>query len=164
LQDALGIAAGLHEYYRNSDIYFMANYAQTVNVIGCIKTSKTDAAFDTTGLVLKLYRREFGEIPVIVEGFEKPLDVSAALSSDRRKLTIGVVNPSNESKTLDLNVNGVELSGQGKCWRIGGPDRMEGNVPGQEPKVKIVEDPISVVKNQLQINPVSVALFSLELK
>jgi alpha-L-arabinofuranosidase len=41
LKDALGIAAGLHEYFRNSDVIFMANYAQTVNVIGCIKTTKT---------------------------------------------------------------------------------------------------------------------------
>ena len=64
LRDALGIAAGLNEYSRQSDIVFMANYAQTVNVIGCIKTSKTAAAFETTGLVLKLYRREFGTLPV----------------------------------------------------------------------------------------------------
>ncbi|MBM3310219.1 MAG: hypothetical protein FJY80_01795, partial [Candidatus Aminicenantes bacterium] len=46
LKDALGVAAGLHEYFRNSDIIFMANYAQTVNVIGAIKTSKTEAVLD----------------------------------------------------------------------------------------------------------------------
>jgi len=40
-KDALGIAKGLHEYFRHSDIIFLANYAQTVNVIGCIKTTKT---------------------------------------------------------------------------------------------------------------------------
>ena len=67
LKDALGIAAGLHEYARQSDMVFMANYAQTVNVIGCIKTSKTAACFDTTGLVLKLYRKHFGVTPVAVE-------------------------------------------------------------------------------------------------
>ena len=39
LQDGLGIAAGLHELIRNSDIFVMANYAQTVNVIGAIKTT-----------------------------------------------------------------------------------------------------------------------------
>ena len=64
LGDALGIAAGLHEYFRNSDLITMANYAQTVNVIGCIKTSKTAAEFATTGLVLKLYREYFGQIPI----------------------------------------------------------------------------------------------------
>jgi alpha-L-arabinofuranosidase len=40
LKDGLGIAAGLHEMARDSDIMFMANYAQTVNVIGCIKTTR----------------------------------------------------------------------------------------------------------------------------
>ena len=45
LQDALGVAAGLHELFRQSDIFFMANYAQTVNVIGAIKTSNTAILF-----------------------------------------------------------------------------------------------------------------------
>ena len=66
LKDGLGIAKGLHEFYRNSDIVYMANYAQTVNVIGCIKTTRTAAAFETTGLVLKMYRNNFGTIPVEV--------------------------------------------------------------------------------------------------
>ena len=63
LKDALGIAAGLHEFFRNSDLYFMANYAQTVNVIGAIKTNKTAAEMETTGLALALYRRHFGVLP-----------------------------------------------------------------------------------------------------
>ena len=64
LKDALGIAAGLNEYARDSDIVSAAFYAQTVNVIGCIKTTKRAAAFETTGLVLKLYRQHFGSLPV----------------------------------------------------------------------------------------------------
>ncbi|MDR3111469.1 MAG: hypothetical protein LBU65_17495, partial [Planctomycetaceae bacterium] len=67
VKDGLGIAAGLHEFARQSDIYFMANYAQTVNVIGCIKTSKTNAKMETTGLVLELYRKHFGNVPVKTE-------------------------------------------------------------------------------------------------
>ncbi len=62
------MAVGLHEFFRNSDIYFMANYAQTVNVIGAIKTTKTAAELETTGLVLKLYREKFGVIPVQING------------------------------------------------------------------------------------------------
>ncbi|NQT13612.1 MAG: alpha-N-arabinofuranosidase, partial [Planctomycetes bacterium] len=60
LRDALGVASGLHEYFRNSDIIKMAHYAQTVNVIGCIKTTKTDAFFSTTALPLMLYRKQYG--------------------------------------------------------------------------------------------------------
>ena len=63
-KDALGVAAGIHEFTRQSDIMFMANYAQTVNVIGCIKTDKTDACFDATGPALKLYRNHYGVVPV----------------------------------------------------------------------------------------------------
>ena len=60
LKDGLGIAAGLHEFARHSDMFFMANYAQTVNVIGAIKTTATEAELETTGLVLELYRQHFG--------------------------------------------------------------------------------------------------------
>ena len=42
LKDAVGIAAGLHQLYRDSDVYEIAMYAQTVNVIGAIKTTKTE--------------------------------------------------------------------------------------------------------------------------
>ena len=46
----------------------MANYAQTVNVIGAIKTTATAAEMEATGLALALYRRHFGTLPVKVEG------------------------------------------------------------------------------------------------
>ncbi|HQG49740.1 MAG TPA: alpha-L-arabinofuranosidase C-terminal domain-containing protein, partial [Sedimentisphaerales bacterium] len=68
LSDALGVAIGLHEYSRNTDIIRMAHYAQTVNVIGCIKTTKTEAFFDATALPLMLYRHHYGSIPIAVEG------------------------------------------------------------------------------------------------
>ena len=63
LADGLGVAAGLHEYFRDTDIIHMALYAQTVNVIGCIKTTKTAAEFETTGLVLQDVPRPFRHDP-----------------------------------------------------------------------------------------------------
>jgi alpha-N-arabinofuranosidase len=60
LRDALGIAAGINEYSRQTDVIAMANYAQTVNVIGAIKTSKTAAVLDSTGEALVMYRRTSG--------------------------------------------------------------------------------------------------------
>jgi alpha-N-arabinofuranosidase len=90
LRDALGIARGIHEMVRQSDVIQMANYAQTVNVIGAIKTTDTAAAFDATGLPLKLYRRHFGSLGIRVEGDAAPLDVSAALTADRRQLTLAI--------------------------------------------------------------------------
>ena len=48
---------------------------------------------ETTGLVLQLYREKFGQIPLLIDQSFAPLDVAAALTSDRKTLTIGVVNP-----------------------------------------------------------------------
>jgi alpha-N-arabinofuranosidase len=67
LADGLGVAAGLHEYFRQSDLIRMAHYAQTVNVIGAIKTTKTAAEMETTGLVLQMYRAHYGQIPLRVD-------------------------------------------------------------------------------------------------
>ncbi len=140
LKDALGIAAGLHEYARQSDMVFMANYAQTVNVIGCIKTSKTAACFDTTGLVLKLYREHFGVTPVAVES-PLPLDVAAAWTADRKALTLGIVNPTMKPVKLSLHIAGATLKGEGAGWQIAGNDPMAHNAPGKEPPVKIEKSP-----------------------
>ena len=106
-KDALGIAIGLHEYFRHSDIIFLANYAKTVNVIGCIKTSKTAAAFETTGLALKLYRNHFGTLPVAVNGDTAGLDIAAAWTSDKKTLTIAVVNPAEEKSDLTIDLQAL---------------------------------------------------------
>lgn len=162
LKDALGIAAGLHEYYRQSDIIFMANYAQTVNVIGAIKTSKTDAVFDTTGLVLKLYRQEFGTVPVKISGHPEPLDIMAAWKEDGKTLTLAVVNPTREKQSVSVKLHGINLAGLVKIWRLTGADEKACNVPGQEPGVRIEEVKEEFKPNLLQIPPLSVTIYQLK--
>jgi len=159
LQDALGIAAGLHEFFRNSDIVFMANYAQTVNVIGCIKTNKTAAEFATTGLVLKLYRKRFGVIPVEVTGEPEPLDIAAAWTKDRKALTVAIVNPTETAFKVPVDFKGAALSGKGRVWLITGPDRMAYNEPGKKPSVRISEKRLSGISNELDAPPISVSLY-----
>jgi alpha-N-arabinofuranosidase len=163
LKDALGVAAAIHEYARQSDIMFMANYAQTVNVIGCIKTSKTDASFAATGLALKLYRNHYGVVPLAVTT-QAPLDVAAALTEDGKTLTIGVVNPTMQTLELPLSIDGVAITGQGKRWQIAGDDPLAYNEPGLEPRVKIEEAAVEGVKDKLSVAPCSATLFVLELK
>jgi alpha-N-arabinofuranosidase len=164
LKDALGIAAGLHEMIRSSDIVFMANYAQTVNVIGCIKTTKTAAAFDATGLPLKLYREHFGTIPVELGGDQSPLDVAAAWTADRKALTIGVVNPTDQEQTLPMKVEGATLTGGGKVWLISHTDPMAYNEPGKEPNVVIKEKPVDGVSDKLTVPPYSINLYELAVR
>jgi len=178
LRDALGIAAGLHEMIRNSDIVFMANYAQTVNVIGAIKTTKTAAAFETTGLVLNLYRNHFGQFPVTVTGDTDALDVVAALTADRKALTVGIVNPTQHECEVTLDLKGAQpaggrfvqvrafaLAGTGRLWLIASfeNDPMAYNEPGKDPNVQITEKTIDRVLSELEAPPFSVSLYMLDL-
>jgi len=159
LKDALGIAAGLHEYFRNTDVYMMANYAQTVNVIGCIKTTKTAAEFDSTGFPLMLYRREFGTIPVQVTHSSEPLDISVALTEDKDALTIGVVNPTRDIYNLKLDLKSVTPTGKAQTWTIAGDDPMAYNDPGQPRNVTIEPGEPADLANVVAIQPLSITLF-----
>ncbi len=160
LQDALGAAVGLHEFFRNSDIYFMANYAQTVNVIGAIKTTKTQAELETTGLVLKLYRQRFGEVPVRVTGDFRPLDVAAAVSADRTALTVAVVNPTDDVQSVTLKLTGGRLTGRGQKWTLTGPNKWSHNAPGKPRQVDIVQSPVAATAARQDVVPLSVTLYS----
>lgn len=160
LKDALGVATGLHEYFRNSDIYYMANYAQTVNVIGAIKTSRTASTLDTTGVTLKLYRQHFGEIPVEVKASNiGPLDVAAALKNDRKAITIAVVNPTDKQRDLPIELKGVKVTNIGKLWVITGTDPLAHNEPGKEPKVTIEQKSAEGLSNKLKVPALSVSIY-----
>ncbi len=161
LQDGLGIAAGLHEFFRNSDLYFMANYAQTVNVIGAIKTTATAAELEATGLVLKLYRERFGVTPVEVAGIPEPLDIVAAWNEDKTAVTVAVVNPTEEERPIALDLKGAELTGRGSCWLITGADRWAHNDPGSPRQVDIAETSFTAGAGEVEVAPLSVTLCSL---
>lgn len=163
LKDALGIAAGVHEYARQSDIIASAFYAQTVNVIGAIKTSRRNAAFETTGLVLKLYRQQFGEHPVDTETTGL-IDAQAAWSSDRRRLTLGIVNPTLKAMTFPLEIQGARIRGTGLRWQIAGGDPMAYNDPDQPARVTIQESAVVGLTDRITVVPCSVTLLSLDVE
>jgi len=159
LRDALGIAAGLNEYMRNSDLVFMANYAQTVNVIGCIKATTTDACFAATGEVLKTYREHFGTVPVSVSGETRPFDVAAAINPVTNELTVSVVNMTYDSRSLNLSFEGGEVSMDGtRVYTITGVDDMAYNTPGQEPAVRTVEKEVKSLKSE-KVAPFSANIY-----
>jgi alpha-N-arabinofuranosidase len=164
LQDGLGIAAGLHQLFRDSDVFFMANYAQTVNVIGAIKTTATAAEMEATGLALALYRRHFGTLPVKVEGAPSPLDISAAFTADRSALTVAIVNPSAESQRVKLDLQGAAISGRGRRFVLTGADRLSHNAPGRPRGVTVTETSISHGGDVLDAPPLSVVLHVLPVR
>jgi alpha-L-arabinofuranosidase len=164
LQDGLGIAAGLHELFRNSDIFFMANYAQTVNVIGAIKTTATAAEMEATGLALALYRHQFGTIPVKVSGAPAPLDVTAAWTADRSALTVAVVNPTGEARRVALEVAGAEATGVARRFVLTGADRRSFNAPGRPRGVTVAETSLQGGGTTLDLPPLSVVLHVLPVR
>ena len=139
----------------------MANYAQTVNVIGCIKTTKTEAGFATTAMPLMLYRKHFGQIPVKISDVPEPLDIVAAWTKDRNAITIGIVNPTRQEYQLAMDLKGADITGQGQKWVIEHDDPMAYNEPGKKPKVVIEASPVGGVSDRLTTEALSVTVYKL---
>jgi len=164
LADGLGVAAGLHEYFRQSDLIQMAHYAQTVNVIGAIKTTRTAAEMETTGLVLQLYRAHFGQVPLKIEQDFAPCDVVAALTQDGKTLTIGVMNPTDSEIEMRPSLSGATLGGTAIRWHITGPNPSAHNTPGLPRVVDIQRTENLSTAAALRVPPLSCSLFVIPLK
>jgi alpha-L-arabinofuranosidase len=161
LQDALGIAMGLHEFYRQSRYIKAANYAQTVNVIGAIKTTKTKAEFDTTGLILKLYGNHFGSIPLVFDGEVNDLDVMAALDEKGNMLTVSIINPTEREITVRLK--GIRLPGEALQHVITGEKDTSFNVPGEKRGVDIHDLGSVKINDGLKARPMSASLWKIKI-
>jgi alpha-N-arabinofuranosidase len=164
MRDAIGIAAGINEYSRQSDIIYMANYAQTVNVIGCIKTNTTSSVFDATGQVLKLYRKVFGTIPVAIRGETRPLDIAATLNEGNDKLTVSVINPTWDKVIFPVELLNGSVTGKAELWQVTAPDDMAFNEPGRPENVKIA-GPVKINPGKsIKVGPASINIFVFKIK
>lgn len=147
----------------------------------------TDASGDAIGLpaeqvVMKLMQTHFlNALPIPVDGNSPqlqvpgtnfvdkgptptgsptyPLDVLAAFSSDRRKLLLSIVNPTEEVHSLASTVRQIKLRPHGKLYQIAPPSVNSANEAGKEPAVKIVETEQAAFPATLQVPPVSVSLY-----
>jgi alpha-N-arabinofuranosidase len=133
LGDGLASARALHELIRSADLVSMANWAQTVNVIGAIKTSRNHAVLDSVGHLLALYRAQVGGSLVAVKfSAEVPVDAVAALDRKTGRLSLGLVNYSPaEEVVLSLKAATGTLPPTAQAWRINGPSLSAINVPGE---------------------------------
>jgi alpha-L-arabinofuranosidase len=150
----------------------------------CYDWNDTAAAFNTTGLVFKLYRDHFGTWPVRVSGNVPPpppryplggdqpqvnagsdtypLDVAAALSEDRRTLTLAVLNPTTSPQQATFALSGIVLRG-GKSWQMTGPSPEAANLLGQAPQVQVTERTLDALPSTLTVDPLSINLFALDI-
>jgi hypothetical protein len=61
----------------------------------------------------------------------------AALSGDRKKLILSVVNPTETGQEFAPRIAGVKLRGPGKLWQIAAPSVDAANEAVQVPPVSI---------------------------
>ena len=172
-------AWAFHEMFRHSDLYQLGAFTFATAMIS---EDRTDAVLNPTGLLFKMYREHFGAIPVQVSGDSPqpkpiypvggdqpavnpgsdtyPLDVSAALSDDRKTLTFAVLNPSDSERQLKLAIDGVKLASQGHVWRMA-PSSVDATiVVGQRPGVEVLEQEITAVPDAITVPPFSVNIYS----
>lgn len=162
LRDALGIASGLHEFSRQSDIYYMANYAQTVNVIGAIKATQTSSWMEATGHVLAMYRKHFGSIPLVIHGDHRPLDIAASLTEDKKTLSIAVVNATYKNYSLPVDLGSSKVHSQGEMILLSSKDDMDYNDEDNQ-KIDVQKLEVKWAKGNFDIPQMSVVIFKFDL-
>lgn len=164
LKDALGVAMGLHEFYRNSDIVGLACFAQTINVLGAIKTSRSAATLEGSGVVLALYRHQFGTIPIQLAQPAADLDISAAWTEDRKAITVSIVNATAKPRMVAVDLGNTAVKDSATQWEITGTSPQVHNEPGLTPDVIQAVEKKAVFTGKLTAPAFSAELYRLEIK
>jgi alpha-L-arabinofuranosidase len=146
LGDGIAIGRALHELIRSAEVVEIAQWAQTVNVIGAIKTSRTHASMGSVGHLLTLYRKRLGGSLVPTElADDVPIDAVAAWDKKAQTLAIGLINYSPQDEvSVMLEIAGLRGLGPATAWRIHGPSLDAINIPGQPESITTVQLPESI--------------------
>jgi len=179
LKLALAYGMVFNEMLRHTDFLTMSAHTMGVSTLDY---NSTAATFNTTGLLFKLYGAHFvGSIPVAVSGNSPqpaprypiggdqpktnsgsptyPLDMFAALTPDRKYLTLGVVNATESEQKVDLNVNGARLEGQSTLWQMTGKDLAAANLVGGPPQVTVKRIVLGDAAGTISVAPISVNVY-----
>jgi alpha-L-arabinofuranosidase len=176
-------AWAFHEMFRHSDIFQMGAFTFATAMMS---QTRTEAVLNPTGMLFKMYRDHFGVIPVEVSGDSPqpkptfpvggdqpavnpgsdtyPLDVSAALSEDRKTLTFAVLNPSDAAHNMKLAINGAKLAGKGTLWQMA-PSKLDAVVAvGKTPELTVDEHALSSAPDTIDAPPFSISIYSYPLQ
>ena len=179
LKQALAYGMLFDEMLRHTDFLTMAAHTMGTSTLDF---NRTASALNTLGLVFKMYSNIFpGSIPVAVSGNSPqpapkyppapdqpkvnsgsptyPLDVFAALSSDRKVLNVAVVNATEIPQTLGLNVAGVHLSGPVTLWQLTGESLNAADRIGQTPEVDLKQTSLDKDVRSLSVAPISINIY-----
>ena len=172
-------AWAFHEMFRHSDVFQMGALTFAT---ATMSENRTEATLNPTGMLFKMYRDHFGTIPVEVSGDSLqpkpvfpaggdqpavnpgsdtyPLDVSAALSEDRKTLAIAVINPSDAEQSIMFSIDGAKLASAGKVWCMA-PQSIDATVQvGKKPEVQVEENSLGALPESITVRPFSVNIYS----
>ncbi len=179
-----------HEFFRHSDKVGLGIATGGMGLIS-MDTYGDPTGFRMEGLVMKVLHDHFaGALPVAVSGNAPqhaikgtvgidtsarpsgsptyPLDVFAALSADRKKLSISIVNPTETAQDCDLNVSGVQASGAVKLSLLTTPAgaapivQQRGMFGG--PKATMAESSLPQLPKTVTLPPTSISVYEVEVK
>jgi alpha-N-arabinofuranosidase len=174
----LAIARAFHEFFRHSDFIEMTAFTMGMS---WLNYDRTRSVISTSGRVFQLYNRHFGKIPVAVTGNSPvpppkypiggdqpkvntgsatwPLDISAALTEDRKALVVAIVNATETAQQLAFDLSSFSAVGKGRCWKLAAPNLDAQNLVGKALEVVIAEGTFDTTVKSFVIAPCSVELY-----
>ena len=179
LKLALAYGMVFNEMIRHTDCIKMSAFTMGVSTIDY---NRTAATFNTNGLLFKLYGDHFlGAIPVALSGNSPqpapkyaiagdqpktnpgsptyPLDMVAAISPDRKFLTLAVVNATESAQKFDLNVTGIRIAGPSTLWQMTGSSVDAANHVGLPPEVQIKQVDLGDAPGAITVAPISINIY-----
>jgi alpha-N-arabinofuranosidase len=178
LKSSLAYGMVFNEMLRHTDLLTMSAFTMGVSTIDY---SPTQAVYNTTGLLFKMYGDHLGSIPVALSGNSPqpapkypiagdqpatnpgsptyPLDMFAALTADRKFLTVAVVNATETERKFDLSTAGARLAGPSTLWRMTAGNLDAANRVGEPPQVEIKETSLGDAPSTIAVAPFSVNVY-----
>jgi alpha-N-arabinofuranosidase len=178
LKSDLAYGMVLNEMFRHTDYLKMGAYTMATSTLDITPTAST---YNSRGLLYKMYREHFGTLPVAVSGNSPqpaptrppygdqpetssgsptyPLDMTAALTEDRKYLTIAVVNATEQEQKFDLNATGVKIAGPSTQWQLSGSSIDAENHVGQAPQIEVKEISLGDAPSTVSVAPNTVNIY-----
>jgi len=182
LKLALAYAEVLQEMFRHTDRMKMSAFTMGLSTLDY---SNSHAAYNTNGLMFKLYRDHLANVPVALDGNSSqptpkwpiggeqpkvnagsptyPLDVIATTSEDRKFLTLGVVNPTDSSQLLHIDVKSAKLSSDGTVWTLTGDSVTSINLVGKPDEARVTEHGTTIGRD-ISVAPISINVYRFALQ
>lgn len=178
----IGHARGLHELFRHTDLFKMAGFTFGTS---CLSFTDTEADYNSTGLMFKLYQSQFGRIPVALKGNSPqpepkwaiggdqpavnaggdayPLDIVAALTEDGKALTVAIINPTESRQKVTLDFGRAKMGKNVKKWTMAGTSVEARNIVNKKPEVTVKETTVALT-NEINVEAATINLYRFELQ